>query len=325
MEAIVCRGGGAPTYLTVPDPGPPPPGWARVRITFAGICATDLELLQGYKGFTGVLGHEFCGVVESSPTAPEWEGRRIVGEINIACGDCAPCRRGMPTHCAHRRVLGILDHGGAFATHLLLPIANLHAVPDAVPDQVAVFAEPVAAALEVLESVHIAPSSTVYVLGDGKLGLLVAQVLRLTGCACTVLGRHPDKLALAAGWGVATARAPQAPEAVALPPADVVVDCTGRPAGVELAVALLRPRGTLVLKSTFHGAGTWNPTDVAVNELTVVGSRCGPFPAALRLLAAGLIDPRPLIAATYPLAAGVEALAHAARPGTLKVLLEVGA
>ncbi|HMA37408.1 MAG TPA: alcohol dehydrogenase catalytic domain-containing protein [Chloroflexia bacterium] len=330
MQAIFCDGAGQ-VRIAAPYPVPePPPGWARVRVTYAGICATDLELIRGYKSFQGVLGHEFCGVVETSPAAPGWEGRRVVGEINIACGVCMPCRRGHRSHCAARRVLGILGHDGAFAGYLTLPLENLHAVPDGVPDTTAVFAEPLAAALEILEGVHVRPAMTVYILGAGKLGLLVAQVLRLTGCACTLLGRHPAKLALAAGWGLATVLLPAAgvdgPAAGPdIPPADLVVDCTGHPDGPRLAGSVLRPRGTLVLKSTFQGAAAWHPTDFVVNEWTLVGSRCGPFAPALRLLAQGLVDPRPLIEATYPLAQGLAALEHARRPGALKILLRIGA
>src|SRR5690242_1621928 len=180
MFALLYQGAGHVALATgyaVPEP---PPGWARIRLTRAGICATDLELVRGYKGFQGVLGHEFCGVVEESSYDRTWEGRRVVGEINIACGECATCGRGLGSHCERRRVLGILHHDGAFATHLALPLVNLHEVPADLPDDVAVFTEPVAAALEIAEGVHLRPSATAYVLGDGKLGLLVAQVLRLT-------------------------------------------------------------------------------------------------------------------------------------------------
>jgi threonine dehydrogenase-like Zn-dependent dehydrogenase len=250
MTAIVTRETGQVELDSTYEAPPAPPGWARVRVTRAGICATDLELVQGYKGFHGVLGHEFCGVVEESPGAAEWVGRRVVGEINIACGACASCRRGDPTHCARRRVLGILDHDGAFAERLLLPLSNLHIVPDDMPDDTAVFTEPVAAALEIAEQSHVRPSDTVYVLGDGKLGLLVAQALALTGCACLLIGRRQAKLDLARGWGLDTrllARDSTPPD---LAPADIVVDCTGRPDGLRLATSLLRPRATLVLKST---------------------------------------------------------------------------
>jgi threonine dehydrogenase-like Zn-dependent dehydrogenase len=324
MLAVVCRGEGR-VELALDHPRPvPASGWALVRVIRAGICATDLELIAGYKDFAGVLGHEFCGVVEESPGDRWWEGRRVVGEINITCGECSMCRRGLGSHCERRRVLGILHHDGAFATHLALPLANLHEIPDGLSDDAAVFTEPVAAALEIAEGGHLRPTTTAYVVGDGKLGLLVAQVLRLTGCACTVLGRHAEKLALAAGWGLDTLLIPTSADPAAtpdLPPADLVVDCTGGPGGLRLATALLRPRGTLVLKSTFHGDATWNSTDFVVNEQTLIGSRCGPFPPALRLLRQGLIDPAPLVDAVYPLHDGLGALAHAARPGALKVLL----
>ncbi len=324
MLALVSRGEGQ-VELALDHPRPvPAPGWAVVRVLRAGICTTDLELIAGYLDFQGVLGHEFCGVVEESPGDRWWEGRRVVGEINIACGECGMCRQGMGTHCERRRVLGIRHHDGAFATHLALPLANLHEVPADLPDDVAVFTEPVAAALEIAEGVHLRPTATVYILGDGKLGLLVAQVLRLTGADCTLVGRHVEKLALAEGWGLETALVARADDSTAtpdLPPADLVIDCTGNPAGLRLATALLRPRGTLVLKSTFHGEAPWNSSAFVVNEQTLVGSRCGPFPPALRLLRQGLIATDALVDAVYPLRDGVGALAHAARPGTLKVLL----
>src|SRR6476661_3889172 len=243
MTAIVTRETGRVELDMTYEAPAPAPGWARVRVTRAGICATDLELVQGYKGFHGVLGHEFCGVVEESPSAKEWAGRRVVGDINIACGECAPCRRGHPNHCARRRVLGILGHDGAFAERLLLLVANLHGVPDDVADDTAVFTEPVAAALEVAEQAHIRPSNTVYVLGDGKLGLLVAQALALTGCACLLIGRHSAKLDLARAWGVDTLSLARDSAGPDLTPADVVVDCTGRAEGLRLATSLLRPRG----------------------------------------------------------------------------------
>jgi alcohol dehydrogenase len=219
-------------------------------------------------------------------------------------------------------VLGILNLGGAFATHLALPSANLHRVPDAVSDADAVFTEPLAAAVEILEQVHVRPSSWAVVLGDGKLGLLCAQVLHRTGCACVLVGRHPEKLALATGWGIETlAVAAGESPALRLAGADLVVECTGRPEGLTTAVAIVRSRGTVVLKSTFHGPATWTPADLVVNEVTLMGSRCGPFAPALRLLATGAVQVAPLLSATYPLAQAEQAFAHAAQPGVLKVQL----
>ena len=299
--------------LATPDP---PPGEARIRVTLAGLCHTDVELTRGYYPYTGVLGHEFVGVVERAPAAPAWEGRRVVGEINATCGACATCRAGRPTHCERRTVLGIVNRDGAFADCLTLPIANLHAVPDGVPDDVAVFTEPVAAAFEVLAQVPIAAVDRVVVFGDGKLGQVVAQVLATTGCNLTVVGRHARKLAHLAARGLATRLDPPAPRA-----ADVAVECTGRPEGLQAAIAALRPRGTLVLKSTFAGATPLNLSPLVVDEITIVGSRCGPFAPALAALAAGAVAVEPLIDARFRLADGLAAFERAQMPGTLKVLL----
>jgi threonine dehydrogenase-like Zn-dependent dehydrogenase len=297
-----------------PEP-PQGPGEARVRVLQAGVCATDLAILAGYMGFAGVPGHEFVGVVEASPD-PAWVGMRVVGEINAACGHCPTCVGENPRHCPHRTVLGIQGRDGAFAERLSLPLENLHPVPDGVPDQAAVFVEPLAAAFRIPEQVDIGPDTRVHVLGDGRLGLLITQVLKTTGCRLTLAGRHADKLALAQGWGIATADA-----GADLPPADVVVDATGSPAGLARAVALTRPLGTVVLKTTCAEAPPFNPAPIVIHELTVVGSRCGPFGPALAALAAGTVDVAPLVAATYPLEDGERALARAATPGTLKVLL----
>jgi len=300
--------------LPVPEP---PPGEARIRVTLAGLCHTDVELTRGYYPYRGVLGHEFVGVVERAPADPRWEGRRVVGEINATCGSCATCRAGRPTHCERRTVLGIVNRDGAFADYLVLPIANLHAVPDGVTDETAVFTEPVAAAFEVLAQVRIAASDRVVVFGDGKLGQVIAQVLATTGCDLTVVGRHPRKLAHLAARGIATQTDP--------PPvrrADAVVECTGRREGLQAAVAALRPRGTLVLKSTFAGETSLNLSAIVVDEITVVGSRCGPFEPALAALGTGAVAVAPLIDARFPLADAVAAIARAQVPGTLKVLLQ---
>jgi threonine dehydrogenase-like Zn-dependent dehydrogenase len=299
--------------LSVPDP---PAGEARVRVRLAGLCHTDLELQRGYYPYTGVLGHEFVGVVDAAPGAEAWVGRRVVGEINATCGRCETCRAGRPSHCERRTVLGIVDRDGAFADFLTLPVANLHAVPDAVPDEVAVFAEPVAAACQILQQVTIGAGDRVVVFGDGKLGQVIAQVLATTGCALTVVGRHPRKLAHLAARGIITRTEMPPPRR-----ADVVVDCTGRRDGLQAAIAALRPRGTLVLKSTFAGDTALNLSAIVVDEITIVGSRCGPFAPALAALASGAVDVAPLIDARYALADAVDAVARAATPGTLKVLL----
>jgi alcohol dehydrogenase len=290
---------------------------ALIRVRLAGVCNTDLELLRGYMDYRGVLGHEFVGeVVQAADDA--WIGRRVVGDINAACYACETCLAGRHTHCTNRTTLGIYRRDGAFADYLLLPQANLYAVPDNLPDEMAVFVEPLAAACEILEQIHIHPMDRMVVLGDGKLGLLVAAVLRLTGAKLTLIGRHDAKLAIARAWGVATM---PASDVQACEPADIVVECTGSPDGFAMARSLLRPRGTLVLKSTYHDPLTLDMSALVVDEINLIGSRCGPFAPALRLMEAGLVDPRALISARYTIEQGVEALAAAAAPGALKVLL----
>jgi threonine dehydrogenase-like Zn-dependent dehydrogenase len=293
------------------------PGEALVRVTLSGVCATDLELVRGYYPYTGVLGHEFVGEVVEAPD-PAWVGQRVVGEINAACGECATCRAGRPTHCERRSVLGIVGRDGAHAEYLSLPFENLHRVPDAVTDDAAVFTEPLAAALEILEQVHIAPDSRVLLVGAGRLGQLVAQVLALTGSELSVVARHEHQRALLHERGIAVvAEADVTPRGY-----DIVVEATGSPSGFELARWAVRPRGTLVLKSTYAGEITVNLSPLVVDEITVVGSRCGPFAPALRLLERGAVDPTVTISARYPLGSAVEAMAAAARPAGMKVLLE---
>ncbi len=284
----------------------------------AGICNTDLELVRGYYPFAGVPGHEFVGRVERAPGATRWEGKRVVGEINASCHECPTCRAGRPTHCEARTVLGILGRDGAFAEHLTLPVENLHEVPDALPDEAAVFTEPTAAALEIQEQVRIGTADHVVVIGDGKLGNLVAQTLALRAGALEVVGRHASKLDLLAARGIRVRSEADLPARRA----DVVVECTGNPDGLALALRAVRPRGTVVLKSTYKGAAALDTAVAVVNELTLVGSRCGPFAPALELLASGKIDVAPLVHARYPLAEGLAAFDHAARPGVMKVLVE---
>jgi threonine dehydrogenase-like Zn-dependent dehydrogenase len=298
---------------------------ALVRVRLAGVCATDLELMAGYQGgFRGVLGHEFVGEVVDAPEMPEWIGRRVVGEINIGCGDCALCRRGLGRHCRTRQVIGIHARDGAFAEYIAVPTANLHDVPETVDDETAVFTEPLAAALEILEQVHIEPDSVVVVVGDGRLGLLCAQALALTGCKLTMVGRHAAKLAHLQGMrGVRTLLAdPATLTALADEPADVVVEATGSPDGFALARRLVRPAGTLVMKSTYAGGlANFDVSRLVVDEVSVVGSRCGPFAPALRLLEQGLISVKPLIEARYGLERAVEAIEYAGRKGVLKVVI----
>ena len=301
----------------VPVPAPPS-GEALVRVIRAGVCNTDIELTQGYYPFTGIPGHEFVGVVEQGPSA--LAGRRVVGEINAVCGACGACLAGRRTHCERRTVLGIVSRNGAFADCLILPAENLHPVPDAVSSDAAVFTEPLAAALEIQEQVPIGLRDRVLVVGDGKLGQLVAQTLALTGCALLVVGRHDAKLAVLAARGIETGRVDRATRGAF----DVAVECTGNPEGFAVAQRAVRPRGTLVLKSTYAGALTLDASAVVVQELTLVGSRCGPFAPALRLLEEQRVAVEPLIQARYALSDGLVAFAHAQRPGVLKVLLDVG-
>ena len=298
----------------------PPPGEALIRVNVAGVCNTDLELVKGYLQFRGIPGHEFVGVVERAPGAEAWEGCRVVGEINVACGTCPTCRANRPTHCPNRTTLGINGRDGAFAEYLTLPVANLHPVPDAVSDEVAVFTEPLAAACEILQQVHVRPTDRVIVVGDGKLGLLCAQVLALTGCDLTVVGRHPEKLEIVARQGIAAALGNADVEGGA----DVVVEATGNPGGYTTARRLVRPRGAVVLKSTYHGTLDADLTRAVVDEITLVGSRCGPFAPALRLLERGLVKVAPLIQARYTFSEALTAFERAAQPGTLKVLVARG-
>lgn len=295
----------------------PPPGEALVRVLKAGICNTDIELTRGYYPYTGILGHEFVGVVKSEG---EWKGKRVCGEINAVCGQCEQCLNGRRTHCEDRTVLGILNRAGAFADYLTLPFENLHAVPDSVSDDEAVFAEPLAAALEIAQQIQIRPSDTVMVIGDGKLGLLCAQVLALTGCNLLVLGRHRSKLDILAARGIRALLVDDAPAARV----DIVVECTGSPAGFDLARKFLHPRGTLVLKSTYTGLLTVNMSRIVVDELTIVGSRCGPFAPALDLLARKLVDVRSLIHDRFLLSEAARAMDRAQEAGVLKVLLDIG-
>lgn len=300
----------------VPRPEPPP-GEARIRVLLAGICNTDLELRKGYMGFAGTPGHEFVGVVEDCED-PAWRGRRVVGEINCGCGACPHCARGDARHCPGRTTLGIFRRDGAFAEFLTLPVRNLLEVPEGVPDRVAVFTEPVAAAFEILEQLHLGPGERVTVLGDGKLGLLVAQVLARTGAEVLAVGRHPGKLALLEDLGLPTRLSRDWRPAE---DQDVVVEVTGTAEGFASALEAVRPRGRIVLKSTVAADSLLNLAPLVIREITVVGSRCGPFAPALRALASGAVRVEPMIQAVRPLAEGREAFEEAGRRGALKVLL----
>ena len=293
---------------------------ALVRVSMAGICNTDLEIIRGYMDFEGVLGHEFVGVVTECRD-PSWLGARVAGEINLACHSCSVCQRGLQRHCPTRRVLGILGKDGAFAQYLTLPLRNLHRVPAALSDRAACFVEPIAACCEILEQVVIEPSDRVAVLGDGKLGTLAALTLRSHGAAPVLVGKHATKLARVQQFGVQTALASElAPKNF-----DVVVEATGSPSGMQLATELVRPRGTIVLKSTYHGALTAQAAPWVIDELTIVGSRCGPFPPALAKLDAKQISPEALIDEVFPLHDAARAIERAAQSGVLKVLLQMPA
>jgi alcohol dehydrogenase len=304
------------------------PGWAVVRVLLAGICNTDIEILRGYHNFRGTPGHEFVGEVAECAERG-WIGRRVVGEINIACAGlgrktkCGFCRRGIPTHCEHRRVLGIIGQDGAFSEYLTLPICNLHQVPDGVTDEQAVFTEPLAAACEILEQVEITKHREVAVLGDGKLAQLIARVLRATGPRVTMFGKYEAKLALARRNGIAAIRVSRRARGAlnAKKRWTLVVEATGSSQGFKQALGMLAPRGTLVLKSTFHGAARFETWPIVVNEISVVGSRCGPFRPALEMMRRGRVDPRPLICRVFPLREAAAAIRYAQRPGVIKVLL----
>lgn len=297
-------------------PAPDRPEEATLSLRLGGICATDLELVKGYMGFEGVLGHEWVGVVEAAPD-PSWIGRRVVGDINVPCRACPTCAAGRPTHCPHRSVLGIQGRDGAFSERFSLPVANLHAVPEEVSDEAAVFVEPLAAALQILQQVHVRPSDTVVVLGVGRLGQLCARVLALAGADVAGVSRNPARLDLLPS----AVRPVLLEDAASVAGAALVVDCTGSPDGLALATSLVRPRGTLVLKTTTHDLGDASPVPWVIDEITIVGSRCGPFGPALRLLASGAVDPRPLISAEFGLQEGVRALEAAAERDQVKVLL----
>lgn len=307
-------------------PKPAKSGEALIRVRRAGVCGTDLELVKGYYPFTGILGHEFVGEVVSLPGDVQSRetlestlniGARVVGEINAACGECEQCRGGRPTHCEQRTVLGITNRNGVFAEYVNLPLENLHRVPDSVPDEMAVFTEPLAAALEIQQQVQIHPTDRVLLIGAGRLGQLIAQTLALTGADLRVLARHPLQKKLLTDRGIKLID-----EAEIQPWRwDVVVEATGSTAGFEIARKAIRPCGTFVLKSTYKGDMTLNLSSIVVDEINIVGSRCGPFGPALRLMEQGMVDPTLLIAAEFSLAEALRAFDEAAKTGMLKVLV----
>ena len=315
MRAVVLDSSGVRFDSSYLEPQPAD-GESLVRVRYAGICETDLQLMRGYMGFRGVLGHEFVGVAESGPFA----GTRVVGEINCSCRHCSTCDAGLGTHCPHRSVIGILNHDGVFADLVAVPDANLHLVPDELDDQQAVFAEPVAAAFQISKQTPLLPGLRAIVLGDGRLGTLCAQVLQLHGCDTTLIGKHADKLERIRRMDV---NVDTLSEVVPDRSADLVVDCTGSATGLPFALQWVRPRGTVVLKTTVAGEQTLALAQIVIDEITVVGSRCGPFAPALKALARGEIEVAPLIDKIVPLESTLAALEEARTQPVFKILLQV--
>jgi len=334
MKALRCEN----QKLSVEEvPTPAPNGEALVRVTLSGICNTDLEIARGYAGFAGTLGHEFVGVIEEvsearasvrasqDTTEPSQTvglltpGQRVVGEINAGCGHCELCQSGDSRHCPNRTVLGIVGRDGAHAEFLKLPSINLVSVPDEISDKQAVFTEPLAAACGILERATITPDTKVAVIGDGKLGLLCAQVLGTTGAAVTLIGKHKNKLQIAQGRNIETMLSDNAKQRKG--EFDAVVEASGSATGFDQALDLLRPRGVLVLKSTFHGVTEVDAARLVVDEISVVGSRCGRFAPALELLRTSAVEVETMISEEFKLADGVRAMARAADSGVMKILL----
>jgi len=332
MRALVHQNNVLQLEKSYPQPLPKA-GEALIRVLQAGICNTDLEIIRGYMEFQGVLGHEFVGIVEEVldksgiPSAHSLVGQRVVGEINAAChrSDCFYCQQNMPTHCPNRTTLGIVNRDGAFADYLTLPVENLHPVPDTVSDEEAVFVEPLAANFEILEQVHVKPTERVIVLGDGKMGQLAAQVLTLGGCDVMMVGKHEEKLALVQRRGIKTYLLKDVAGIMSDGGrrVDMVVECTGSAAGLELAMRLVRPRGTIILKSTVADKSSLHLAPIVIDEIRVQGSRCGPFEPALRALSQHTIDVRPLISARNTLDDALAAFKYAGQKDVLKVLVRV--
>jgi threonine dehydrogenase-like Zn-dependent dehydrogenase len=296
-------------------------GEALIKIKMAGICNTDLEIIKGYLGFKGIMGHEFVGIVEKVIGAgQDLIGKRVAGDINCACGACDYCMKGLKTHCPNRKTLGIVNKDGAFAEYITLPVDNLHIVPESVADEEAVFTEPLAAAFEISEQIHIRPTDRILVMGDGKLGILISLALNLTGADVTLAGKHDAKLAIAGAQGVKTMNTIISP--VSSGSYDIVVEATGTPEGFELALQLVKPRGMVVLKSTVARGKEINLAPVVIDEIQVIGSRCGPFEPALRALSRRLIDVKPLITKIYRPEQAEEAFEKAEEKGALKVLID---
>jgi threonine dehydrogenase-like Zn-dependent dehydrogenase len=314
MKALVLDNG-VISLKEVEDPLPAS-GEALIKVIKAGICNTDLEIEKGYMPFSGILGHEFVGRVEEAPEE-SWIGQRVVGEINLYCETCPFCIRGETKHCSSRQVLGIVEKNGAFAEYLTLPVKNLHILPDNVSEQEGVFAEPLAAALDVLEQVEIARDNRVLVLGDGKIGLLIALVLSLDCDSVVCVGKHERNLTILAQLGIRTHLLGEVLE----PDFPLVVEATGNEEGLETALQMVEPKGTVVLKSTYRGEACLNVSEIVVDELRLIGSRCGPFPKALELLKDKRINVADVLDGDFPLEHAAQAFELAGKPGTLKVLL----
>jgi len=291
---------------------------ALIRVTHAGICNTDIEITKGYMKFHGILGHEFVGVIEQCDKKNAI-GNRVVGEINLGCGVCSFCRNNNNSHCPHRSVLGIKDKNGVFADYITLPLANLHTVPDHISDEEAVFTEPLAAAFEIFEQVNIKSSDRVCVLGDGKLGLLVSQALAASNCDLTVIGHYDDKLAILGKLGIKTILSSSYEEQGF----DIVVECTGSRSGIDTALNIVRPKGKIILKTTVAEKDLFNLNHIVINEISLIGSRCGPFKPAIQAIKSGAVDVLPLISNIYSLDDGLEALKYASEKGVIKAILKM--
>lgn len=306
------------SYLTDYPVPRPKQDEALIRVTYAGICNTDIEITKGYMGFRGVLGHEFVGVVEKC-SERGFLGKRVVGEINLGCGKCLYCRNKMPNHCPDRSVLGILNKDGAFAEYVTLPVRNLHKIPNSIPDEEAIFIEPLAAAHEIIDQVGISSSDRVCVLGDGKLGLLVAQVIETAGCKLSVIGRHREKLSILDELGIKTGLGLEFRGR----DFDIVIDCTGSPSGIRTALQIVKPRGRIVLKTTIANRVQIDMNQFVINEISLIGSRCGPFPPAIKAIRSRQIDLYSLVSSIYPIEEGLKAFQHASLKNALKVILKI--
>lgn len=291
---------------------------ALIKIRLAGICSTDLEMVRGYYPYTGILGHEFTGEIAMSHGHSDLEGKRVVGEINLVCGSCRECISNRSHHCKNRTVLGILGKDGVFAEYITLPLRNIHVIPDSITDEKAVFTEPLAAALNILEQVKIRPSDSVLVIGAGRLGQIIARVVSLLGCNLEVVTRHSTQVSLLKSEHIQCISS----DKLQSNSWDIVIEATGSPSGFQLAKKAVRPMGTIVLKSTYEGKQEVDFSEIVVDEITLVGSRCGPFEPALQLLDSGMLNPEPLIVERFSLTDGLKAFKKAAQPGVLKVLID---